>query len=289
MNVEIEDLGSWPSEFKQEAIRNKPLIVSFNRERLNIEQRCMEDVFLRINPPENKFKQSYLKLMAKLEILLTPHQIVVYHCTRLTREEIENIKQEGLQVLSAGLVHKRLHECLSNGYLEQREYEYFMNSQSLSESLDNRHGARSNKICFCANRTVLRDCGAVYRLFRSWGGEAIYREFENNTSIGNKLRLIGVPCIVVCTIPFTRAKIFHPYFSEHFAAYLIASEFEYAEPSAEFDLSVTRNLDASNVLDVIEYSDHRFEHLTHSLSWHTRFQIIANSGDPHKPQESLTI
>ena len=81
MNVEIEDLDSWPSEFKQEAIRNKPLIVSFNRERLNIEKRCMEDVFLRINPPENKFKQSYSKLMARLEVLLTPHQIVAYHCT----------------------------------------------------------------------------------------------------------------------------------------------------------------------------------------------------------------
>ena len=159
-----------------------------------------------------------------------------------------------------------------------------MNSKSLSESLDNQHGARTNKICFCANRTVLRDFGAVYRLFRFWGGEAVYREFESNASIGNKLRSIGIPCIVVCTIPFTRVKIFHSYFSEHFVAYLIASEFKHEEPSAEFDLYVTRNLDASNVLDVIQYSDHRFEHLTHSLSWHTRFQIIVNAGDPHKLQ-----
>ena len=174
MDVEIEAIDSWPPEFRQAASQDKQLILSYHKERLRIDRLYRDDVSLRINPPENKYKQPYLELIERLETLLTPHRIIAYHCSRLTQEEIVNIKQGGLQVLSAELIHKRLRQCLSGGYLKPAEYESLMASQPVSECLGNKQGDRTSKIWFCANRSTLQDDGSVYRLFRSWGGEAVY-------------------------------------------------------------------------------------------------------------------
>ena len=143
MDIEIEDLNTWPLEYRQKAINSKPLIISYHKERSRIDRLCRDDVFIQINPPNNKFKRPYLELIRRLETLLIPHRIIAYHCSRLTKEEITNIKQGGLQVLSTELVHRRLHQCLSDGYLKESERKSLMASQSVSESLDNKHGHRT--------------------------------------------------------------------------------------------------------------------------------------------------
>ena len=148
MDVEIEVTDSWPPEFRQAASQDKQLILSYHKERLRIDRLCRDDVPLRINPPENKYKQPYLELIERLETLLTPHRIIAYHCSRLTQEEIVNIKYGGLQVLSAELIHKRLRQCLSGGYLKPAEYESLMASQPVSECLNNKHGPEQAGFAF---------------------------------------------------------------------------------------------------------------------------------------------
>ena len=74
---------------------------------------------------------------------------------------------------------------------------------------------------------------------------------------------------MVCAISFTIVKQGYFKLSEHFLSYLVSDEYRYTEPTAVFDLYVEENLNASEVLDVIEYSDSRFEDLTRQSSWPT--------------------
>ncbi len=50
-------------------------------------------------------------------------------------------------------------------------------------------------------RSVLRSEGAVGRLFRSWGGEALYNSHEDDLETGPLLRRIGTPCIWIVVLP----------------------------------------------------------------------------------------
>ena len=51
---------------------------------------------------------------------------------------------------------------------------------------------------------------AVYRLLRSWGGEALYANHEADPQIGPLLREVGTPYIVVAAIPVEDIKTYVP-------------------------------------------------------------------------------
>ena len=279
MDVEIEDINSWPPEFQKLAIQNKALVISHHEECLRIYRFYEDDDYLRKNPPKNRYKQAYRALVDQLEALLAPHRIIAYHCSRLTKEEIVNIKQEGLRILTADLVNKKLDQCLSHGYLEQAEYKRIKNSPHLFESLNDQLDSRTGKIHFCASRTTLRDDHAVYRLFRSWGGEALYRGHEQDSRLAHVIGRIGVPCIVVSVIPFMRISQDSSQLSEHFLRYLVSDELGLTDFYLTVDIRTEENLRSSEILDIIEYSDPRFEELTTVSSWPSQYQINAPVSD----------
>ena len=273
MDIEIEDIDTWPPDFREVAIQNKSLIVSYHKECLHIDRCCEDDVLLRINPPKNRYKQAYRTLVYQLETLLATHRIIAYHCSRLTKEEIVNIQQEGLHVLTGGLVDKKLDQCLSRGYLKQAEYDRIKNSSHLFESLHNQLDSRTGMIHFCASQTTLRDDHAVFRFFRSWGGEALYRGHEQDSSIAHVISRIGVPCIVVCAIPYMRISQGFRHLSEHFLMYLVSAELGLTNLSLAVDIRTEENLGPSEILDIIKFSDPEFEELTIKSTWLSQYQI----------------
>ena len=276
MDVEIEDINSWPPEFQKLAIQNKALVISHHEECLRIYRFYEDDDYLRKNPPKNRYKQSYRALVDQLEALLAPHRLIAYHCSRLTREEIVIIKQDGLRILTADLVNKKLDRSLSHGYLTKAEYECIKNSPHLFESLHNQLDSRTGMIHFCASRTTLRDDHAVFRFFRCWGGEALYRGHEQDSHVIGR---IGMPCIVVCAIPFTRISQGFRELSEHFLRYLVSDELGLTDFYLTVDIRIEENLRSSEILDIIEYSDPRFEELTTVSSWPSQYQINAPVSD----------
>ena len=128
-------------------------------------------------------------------------------------------------------------------------------------------------IWFCPNRTTLQDCSAVYRLFRSWGGEAVYNGQEEDPKIADTLARIGTPCIVKCAIPFSRAKQFSRVFAPRFLSQLVSDEIEYPEPPPRFDLYTEEDVRPSEVLEIIEFKDQRFATLTKCSDWDAHYRI----------------
>jgi hypothetical protein len=173
-DVEIEILETWPSDFFQLAIQSCDLILAYQRERRRIDRLCQSDVMARVVPPSNEHERDYNELLDRLDEALTQHRIVGYHCTRLTPSEIVAIKSTGLRILSPELVRHRLDRCVTDGYMTSLHRAYLNDSHTLRESLGNRHGNRTGMIWLCPNRSTLRQASGVYRLFRSWGGEAVY-------------------------------------------------------------------------------------------------------------------
>lgn len=265
--VEIEDQTSWPPEFLGAVQESRELILAYQRERLRIDRMGYQDVSVRINPPKNRHQYEYSKLIAPLETVLTRHRIVGYHCTRLTPGEISGIKSGGMRLFTSELVKRRLGQCRDDGHLSRKEFEYLSCSENIRSSLNNKCGTRTGMIWFCPNRSTLQESSGVYRLFRHWGGEAVYGGHEDDPNITATLCRIGTPCIIKCAIQFSLARQFHINFTERFLSQFISKDAEYPEPPAGFDLYTKHDLPSSGVLKIIEYSDPEFEALTGSHVW----------------------
>jgi hypothetical protein len=272
-NVEIEVAETWPPDFLNDAVQNRDLVLSYQRERQRIDRLCQDDVFVRMDPPENKYRNEFDELLERLDKSLTQHRIVGYHCTRLTPSEVARIKSNGLRLLSPEFVRQRLDQCVADGYLTLAQREYLDGSQIMRESLGNKHGNRTGMIWFCPNRSTLRDASGVFRLFRSWGGEAVYLGHEEDENVAAVLARIGEPCIVKCAIPFPCDAPYHPKFAARFLSQFIANDIEYAEPTADFDLRTKRDVRSSDVMEIIEFSDPQFESLTSCSTWPAQYGI----------------
>jgi hypothetical protein len=266
LGVEIEKIDTWPSDLLKLATQNKNIIISYQLESKRIDYRCRQDVVVRSRPPVNEYKIGYDNLVRTAHEILNKHNIIGYHCTRLTLSEINTIHLEGMKVLSSELIRSRLTFAHTQGYLSQAEFEYLTN-------LCNLHGTRTDKLWFCPNRSTLKDCSAVYRLFRSWGGEAMYCGHENDDRISATLRSIGIPCIVKCSLPILDVDRYPPDYAARFLSFFISGEVEYPEPPVGFDMCIERDLKASEVLDIIDMHNSAFEALTDYRNWNKQCKI----------------
>jgi len=265
--VEIENIESWPQEFKEEALKNKPLLISYHQECHRISQLGEEDLIARVYPPLNEFEAEYRALADKLETILSVHRLVGYHCTRLTVREIKAIKDGGLNILSDELVQQRLDNALCDGHLTEEQVSYLRNSDNLKECLDDRHGGRTGMIWFCPNRSLLKHEGEFHRLFRSWGGEAVYWGHERDENISHAIRRVGTPCIVKGALPFCDVRHFSERLSDRFLSYIVSDVIEYPESPVCFDMYSKQNLISTDILEIIDISSPEFEHLTGYKNW----------------------
>lgn len=266
-DVEIEVPETWPRDFHQTVAAYHDLVLAYHAERKRIDKIAEIDVMARVHRPPNPYSSAYNSLVDQLDNSLTQHRIIGYHCTRLTLKEITRVKSEGLRILSEELIHKRLDECVADGHISLAQRDFLKNSQSTGDNLQDRNGHRTGMVWLCPNRSTLRRSGEVYRLFRSWGGEAVYAGQEEDKVTAAALAGIGTPAIVKCAVPFPTDASSHPKFAARFLSQSVATEDSYPEPSPRFSLSIRMDIPPSQVVEVIQFADPRFESLTRSSTW----------------------
>lgn len=267
VDVEIEDSLAWPTEIRRITESNRDLVLRYQRERQRISRLCDGDINVRIEPPPNEFKNAYCDVVAHLRSELKHHRLIAFHCTRLTTSEIADVGSNGLKLLSFALVRDRLAKAVREGHMIQTDHDDLTGSRFLAFSLADRGGRRTGMIWFCPNRAQLRNASGVHRLFRSWGGEAVYWGHEDDPRIGGVLARIGMPCIVRCAIGLLENEQNYFRLAERFLAHSIVDECEYPEPPPDFDLRIKRDIQPSEILEVIEYANPRFEQLTNCSKW----------------------
>lgn len=269
-DFELELPESWPEGVRHVVEGGSDALVAYHQERQRIERLGWTDLRVRFDPPANAYRPAYDALVERTKALLRGHRLVGYHCTRLTPPEALNIRTEGLCALSPGLVQARLEALMQAGLITPALYRLIQESPTVQAHLANRHGHRTGKVWLCPNRSSLRHASAVHRLFRSWGGEALYACFEDDSAIAGVLRALGQPTIVKCAVP---VDDLYECRAAELLSNSVRSRIAHPEPSPSFDWMMPRDLDPSEVTDVISLEDPRFEELTGHRKWPADYRL----------------
>ena len=265
--IRIDDEGTWPSEALGLLEDSLQELIEYEADRARIDMQCREDVLMRLNTPAPANSEKRGSIRAALSEILSRRRIVGYHCTRLTTAEIASIKRSGLRPLDCQLVHSKIAEAVDGGELLDSVGQQLRSKNALNGLA----GDRIGMIWFCYTRELLGDEGAVVRLLRSWGGEALYYYYENDEAIGPILRNVGLPAIVEAVMPCSRIETFMPLGSRFLNAFLARREV-FTEHGPAVDGYVRTPILGGDILRVMTIEDPEFRRLTGCERWSESLQ-----------------
>ncbi|MEW9799350.1 hypothetical protein [Alteromonas sp. CYL-A6] len=196
----------------------------------------------------------YDAAIKKLRDLLRNHTLIGYHCTKLTKKEITHIEQKGMQLQNAESLKERILSLKSDRVI----------TADIAELLIERNQAddvcRKNKLWFCFFEPLL-DPDGIKRLFRSWGGEALYNLHEHNPKTGQILREIGTPCVIKAKVPVI--DLIESYYPDSpMIRTFLSKKGHQIENSTEHEGFSIRDISVQNIIQIIRHPSKEFQALT---------------------------
>ncbi len=251
-HIILDDLGSWPVDAREVLEARIEDITCYLREECRIDKAAETNVLLRIDRPDNRFEEAWKSTLKELHGCLEGLSIIGFHCTRLT--EAEDIELNGLRPLTRRFAEERITRLESQHRLSSPVAEALMNSNN-TEDLN-----RAGRVCFFHCLSTLKVEVGVVRLFKSWGGESIYRQHETAPIAMDELRRVGSPCIVVGSLKLSEVNNFVSIEERIIRSWLDSEE----KGLADCDSHIFRTVTA---LEIIQRDDTRFEQLTGCSKW----------------------
>jgi hypothetical protein len=168
----LDDETTWPQEIKDFLkIHGQPLL---DYELMMIDQHNSYNPYV-YDFTHNEFTK-----------ILVNHNIEnAFHCTRLTEDEINKIKQTGMQLPDLQVLTGRIKVLEKAGILSSTVADKLIGDNEA----DGRY--RKNMLHFVFQSPHFEGHGGIGRFFKSWGGEALYNSHEENSETGPVLRKIG--------------------------------------------------------------------------------------------------
>jgi hypothetical protein len=258
--IYIDDVETWPAEFRTMADANKQLLINYHTEDLELfRRRHVEGDLNADRPGANRYKGHYSRLVNALDSMLTGHEFAVYHGTRLTPRDVASIKASGIECLTEDLVYRRIDGAFEDKYIDAPNYLALKSDAALNRRIKSQKG----RWCGVATTLTLRESGMSY-FFRTWGGEALFK-FCSDQRIAKRLRDVGVPYVIVCSVPVAELPCGKPH-AEHLLSRMIFEDLPDIEPPG-FTVIVERALAPNDVLDMVGYHDARFQQWTQWHKW----------------------
>jgi hypothetical protein len=230
--------------------------------RLTVFVELHHDLFLRW---EQRAKgcdpKAYDRVIEALGDLLQPFTLRGWHCTRLTDEEITAILDQGLQLPTAAMLHRRIDAVVTAGALHI----------PIAAALKAQHQAadanRAGKLWFCFFPPRIAGERGIERFFRHWGGEALYNSHEDDPVTSAAIRVIGTPSLVEADVPIS-ALFWHALNLAFIVVrrFLISRGFHTTEP-IDYEDRIIRPLPADRVRRVIRFPEPDFMALTGCAGW----------------------
>ena len=128
MIIDFNDQRTWPADVLQYLEQNHNLFLAWE------------------NSPGSISGQQYDKALRDLRAVLNQHRLHGYHCTRLTRAEINHIVSDGMQLPNAAMLRARVQAVQDDGLIEASI------AKRLAEENQADDSNRAQRICFCSNR-----------------------------------------------------------------------------------------------------------------------------------------
>ena len=192
--------------------------------------------------------------------MLSKYSLIGYHCTRLTDQEIAQIRSYGMQLQNFFTLRSRIKKLADAKLL----------SSSIAERLELENqagdGNRAHMLWFCFYEPYIAGEFGVGRLFRSWGGEALYNSHEHDSVTGSVLRGIGKPCVIMVSVPISSLKL-SKYPDAALARVVLSKEGHRLRAPVEHVGCITEGLSNRAILRIFEYPEQRFIELTKCNEW----------------------
>lgn len=195
MIIEVDRPDSWPHSLRDYVSEVAEGLVSWEQRDREIQELCQRDLGTRFNPPANAHDDFADGVAETLDEMLAGHDLLVRHCTRLSDADIEHIEAVGVVPLSATRTTERLAALVDAGAIDPEQFDALARRSIASETY------RRDRTFWIFGREALRDEAAVYRLFRYWGGEAMYWAHEGS-ELGSLLKTIGTAAVIEAAIPY---------------------------------------------------------------------------------------
>lgn len=208
----------------------------------------------------NSSPSSYDSLVEEFRDILRRHSLIGYHCTRLTKEEIENIRLSGMILQNSASLGARIDRLLHHSLIDT-EVAYCLKDRNQAND-DN----RSHKLWFCFYNPSIASESGIGRFFRSWGGEALYNSHESDPYTGKMLRTVGTPCIIKVNVPIESMK--ESTFPDGAMARVLLSNFSHRlRIPIEHEGYSIKNIPAKKIIEIIEHPSKEFIELTKCDGW----------------------
>ena len=204
--------------------------------------------------------QDYDKAIHGLRRVLQPYEILGWHCTRLTDDEADEIRRNGMQLPNAEMLARRIDAVVRTGEI----------TSDIARRLksENEAGAeyRAGMIAFCFYPPGNAGEDGIGRFFRHWGGEALYVCHENDPVTSPAISCIGTPCIVEAHIPIASLRQYGSLDLSIYRRYLFSRGDCIPRPS-DYEDCIEHPLPAENVRRVIRFPGPDFYSLTECFEW----------------------
>lgn len=244
--IYLDDKKTWPEELINFLTNNHDIFYSW--EQIG---RAKSDV--QVSP------KAYDAAVYGLEDVLSNYSLHGYHCTRLTEKEVSSIASNGMVLQNASTLNHRIDDLVNNGLIT------FQIANRLKKENEADDKGRARMLWFCFYPPYIATQYGIERLFRSWGGEALYNSHEGDPETGIALRKIGIPYIVEAIVPISSLGM--SYLSTKIVRqYLINCGLKKPEPTEHEGYSHS-NIPAANIIDIIKYPSSKFLTLTQCDTW----------------------
>jgi hypothetical protein len=261
--IYADDETTWPHVLVSAFERAFPLLQIYEADRQRIDRLCEVDIAMRCNAPTAKGTDSRLELIAAADRELATQKLVGYHASRLDATEVRCILRTGLRPLSRALVDERINRQVSLRNLSKDIAER-LRTKNAANDVD--AGQRLGLVHFCFSRSLLQSESGMSRLLAYWGGEALYRCYETDETVGTVLRSIGKPAIVEAAVPVYAIKAFLSIGERLLNAFLWRRGVS-AEHASEFEGYTHESVPGEDIMQVTTSDERRFHELTRCSTW----------------------
>jgi hypothetical protein len=177
-----------------------------------------------------------------------------WHYTRLCNHEIDQIKRDGITVSSLGALRTRLNAMVNFQYMSQAHSD---DLYSKSPYHDQTNGRRLNMF-WMTSYPLAANASENEWLFKFWGGEAVYFNITELSSVF-KLQELGSPRILDVTVPLANTNRVYCASRAIVSSFAKIHSLRWENP--KFDFYSSEALPADFVSNICEVGDSNYEEL----------------------------